>query len=168
MERQLFGTVGGIGSIETHDIVGLILGPDTSTEDSIASLFGFYIENHGANVAQELAADKFIRVVLTVEPILDEQSLRKPARQITHVVHLGDGSFQRSEEARVVKKSFLLALVCQIQFAEKVFVALRNECEFIAAIEILDVGFDQRMEVFQPFGHRVFVLDDLIEDLIRR
>jgi hypothetical protein len=35
-------------------------------------------------------------------------------------------------------------------------------------IEILDVGFDKRVEIFQPFGHLVFVLDDLVEDLIGR
>src|SRR5205807_5973331 len=77
--KVVFGLrVRSIRSVEADNVVVLIFYPDTSGEpDSIVMRSGHHIKDHGADLAQELLANKLELVMVVVEPVIEKDGLHE-------------------------------------------------------------------------------------------
>src|SRR5438105_8566684 len=135
-----------IGSVESDNVVVLILSPDASFESSERTLLRSDIENKCSHFTEKFTADIFDAVVFPVEVSVDDQHLRKPSRQILYRIKLSDLAGDAAGDTAALKQRMFFVFGVEIQLSKEVPVADWTEGEFVVLVQTLQVCFDQRMQ----------------------
>src|ERR1700704_1818429 len=159
-----------VSAVETHYVVILILNPDTSEEAALASFFSrSNVEHQTAHFAEKFAAHIVEFIMLFVETIgVDENHLQEAVGKVLHgerekITDAGEDFFAFA--AGIGQRDQLDALG-ELGAAEEIFISGRCEPEVLVRLEILDVGFHQRLILGNLVVQAIFIGNDAVNNFV--
>jgi hypothetical protein len=140
-----------VGAIEAHNVVVLVLRPDSSHKPPIpAVLSGLDIDHQAANLSEKLAPHVGKAVGLAVKIAVQQDHLGKSRRPKPQRVEFAElrkdvKSGHRRELPGCLVGKPILEIPRQVQSAQKVTVADWDRAGSVIVLEVLNVSFDQRV-----------------------
>ena len=155
-------------AVQADDVEVLIFDPDTAEEAPFAGIFLWRdIEHEAADVAQELAADVFEIVVLTVEVVaVGKHHPRKAEGLILHLEILGEAAEKALLHALVFQIGSAIDGLAEVHAAEEIPIIFRNRTKLRILDEVLEIGLDDRCARREHLGQTLFALDKSVDHLV--
>ena len=169
MEKEIDFWCGKVSSVETNDVVVLIFDPDSTQEARCLFTFaGLNIDHQASNFTQKFTPNKVELVIALLEIAVEHHHLGESHRQIMQGINAGQLAQHAVSETRLSHKRDVLEAIAHVQSTQKILVLDRRRVAAGIVLQVLKVGFDQRMHMSHLCHEIVLALYNSIDNVVER